>query len=159
VIDPRLAHLRKRTANGDKDAVDQLVELAGERGDFDELRRLADGGSTDAADVLAELTEERGGDAEQIAVRTICRVGRPLRGRRGAARQALLLIDAAGVVIAGNTQIRPSSTPREALRSPSGPGSFDTLTARAPSPDPERGYGSRRPPPAALEPVGPPIAA
>lgn len=59
-----LSDLRARAANGDADAVDQLVELAGEPGDFDELRRLADGGNTDAADVLAELAEERGDDAE-----------------------------------------------------------------------------------------------
>ena len=39
------------------DAVDVLVELASEREDLDELRRLADAGSSDAADVLAELTE------------------------------------------------------------------------------------------------------
>ena len=38
--------------------VDQLVELAAEREDLDELRRLADGGSQDAADVLEELTTE-----------------------------------------------------------------------------------------------------
>ena len=37
---------------------DQLVELAGERGDLEELRRLADHGSQDAAEVLAELEEE-----------------------------------------------------------------------------------------------------
>ena len=54
-----LAGLRARAAGGDRDAVDQLVELAGERGDMDELRRLADGGSTDAADVLVELAAER----------------------------------------------------------------------------------------------------
>ena len=35
--------------------VDQLVELAAEAGDPDELRRLAAAGSSDAADVLAEL--------------------------------------------------------------------------------------------------------
>jgi hypothetical protein len=33
--------------------------LAGERGDLDELRRLADAGNRDAADVLAELAEEQ----------------------------------------------------------------------------------------------------
>jgi hypothetical protein len=56
--DHELSDLRARAAAGDRDAVDQLVELAGERGDLDELRRLADGGSRDAADVLAELTGE-----------------------------------------------------------------------------------------------------
>jgi len=36
-----LDELRMRAANGDQDAIGQLVELAGERGDLDELRRLA----------------------------------------------------------------------------------------------------------------------
>jgi hypothetical protein len=35
------------------------VELAGERNDLDELRRLAAQGSSDAADVLAELAGEQ----------------------------------------------------------------------------------------------------
>ncbi|MET8121952.1 hypothetical protein [Micromonospora sp. NPDC005189] len=56
--DPDLAGLRERAANGDRDAIDQLVELAAERADVGELRRLADGGNRDAADVLAELTEQ-----------------------------------------------------------------------------------------------------
>ena len=43
----------------DLDAVAQLVELAGERGDMDELRRLAAGGNTDAVDLLVELADER----------------------------------------------------------------------------------------------------
>ena len=34
------------------------MQLAGEPGDMDELRRLADGGNTTAADDLAGLTEE-----------------------------------------------------------------------------------------------------
>ena len=51
--------LRARAAGGDQDAVDQLVELAGERGEMGELRRLADAGSRDAVEVLAELEEER----------------------------------------------------------------------------------------------------
>ena len=55
-----LSDLRERAAGGDRDAVDQLVELAGERGDLDELWRLADRGSRDASDVLAELAEEDG---------------------------------------------------------------------------------------------------
>jgi hypothetical protein len=58
MADDELLDLRARAAGGDQDAVDQLVELAGERGDLDELRRLADGGNRDAADVLAELSEE-----------------------------------------------------------------------------------------------------
>ena len=59
MTDRDLLDLRARAATGDRDAVDQLVELAGERGDLDELRRLAAGGSTDAADVLAELAGEQ----------------------------------------------------------------------------------------------------
>jgi hypothetical protein len=58
VTDPELTRLRERAAEGDQDAVDQLVELAGERGDIAELRRLADRGNRDAADVLTELDEE-----------------------------------------------------------------------------------------------------
>ena len=52
-----LSALRERAERGDKDAVDQLIELAGEQGDFDELRRLADQGNTTAAEVLGELEE------------------------------------------------------------------------------------------------------
>ena len=59
MTDQDLASLRARAAGGDHDAVDELVELAGERGDLDELRSLADRGSQDAADVLAELAEEQ----------------------------------------------------------------------------------------------------
>ena len=64
MTDHELLDLRARAANGDRDAVDQLVELAGERGDTDELRRLAEGGSRDAADVLTELADERDDDGE-----------------------------------------------------------------------------------------------
>ena len=46
------------TDAGSKDAVDQLVELAQEHEDFDELRRLAASGNQDAADILAELADE-----------------------------------------------------------------------------------------------------
>jgi hypothetical protein len=60
VTDEDLAMLRLQAAAGDQDAVAQLVELAGERGDLDELRRLAAGGNTDAADILVELAGERG---------------------------------------------------------------------------------------------------
>jgi hypothetical protein len=60
VTDEDLATLRLQAAAGDQDAVAQLVELAGERGDLDELRRLAAGGNTDAADILVELAGERG---------------------------------------------------------------------------------------------------
>jgi len=54
--------LRRLADAGSRDAVDQLVELAGERGDMDELRRLADAGNRDAFDVLAELEEDRSGE-------------------------------------------------------------------------------------------------
>jgi hypothetical protein len=47
MTDPDLSALRARAADGDRNALDQLVELAGERGDMDELRRLADSGSSD----------------------------------------------------------------------------------------------------------------
>ena len=57
--DHDLSDLRARASHGDRDAVDQLVELASERGDVDELRRLANSGSRDAADVLTELAEEQ----------------------------------------------------------------------------------------------------
>ncbi|KAB1948778.1 hypothetical protein F8271_02085 [Micromonospora sp. ALFpr18c] len=55
--DSDLVGMRERAANGDRDAVDQLVELAAERADVGELRRLADSGNRDAADMLADLTE------------------------------------------------------------------------------------------------------
>ena len=55
----RATTLREQAAQGSQDALDQLVELAAERGDLDELRRLADGGSTDALDQLIELAVER----------------------------------------------------------------------------------------------------
>lgn len=54
-----LSDLRERAENGDMDAVDELIELATERGDMDELRRLADRGNADAADELIELATER----------------------------------------------------------------------------------------------------
>ena len=56
--DQELTNLRAREAAGSTDAVDELVELAAERGDLDELRRLAASGSTDAADVLTERSED-----------------------------------------------------------------------------------------------------
>ena len=55
-----LTELRALAAAGDSDAVAQLVELAGERGDLDELRRLAAEGSKDAVDVLVEVAGEQG---------------------------------------------------------------------------------------------------
>jgi len=57
VDEPDVSALRERANSGDKDAVDQLIELAGERGDLDELRRLADQGNKTASEVLAELEE------------------------------------------------------------------------------------------------------
>jgi hypothetical protein len=59
MLDPDLVTLRQQAERGDQDAVDQLVELAGERGDLDELRKLADRGSSDAVDILVELAGER----------------------------------------------------------------------------------------------------
>ena len=52
-----LSVLRERADGGDKDAVDQLIELASEQGDLEELRRLADQGNTTAGEMLAELEE------------------------------------------------------------------------------------------------------
>ena len=54
--DPELAGLRHRTDRGDASAADELVELASERGDLDELRRLVDRGNRTAAEQLTELT-------------------------------------------------------------------------------------------------------
>lgn len=53
-----LCFLRERAERGDMAAADQLIELAGERGDMDELRRLADSGNNTAADQLIELAGE-----------------------------------------------------------------------------------------------------
>jgi hypothetical protein len=55
-----LSVLRERAEGGDEDAVDQLIELAGEQGNLDELRRLADQGNTTASDQLIELAAEQG---------------------------------------------------------------------------------------------------
>jgi hypothetical protein len=52
-----LSVLRERAGSGDKDAVDELIELAGEQGNFDELRRLSDQSNTTAREVLEELEE------------------------------------------------------------------------------------------------------
>jgi hypothetical protein len=60
MADSDLSDLRELAARGDNDAVDQLVELAGERGDMDDLRLLAGNDSRDAADQLVELATERG---------------------------------------------------------------------------------------------------
>jgi hypothetical protein len=53
-----LSVLRERAENGDKTAVDELIELATEQGDMAELGRLADNGNTTAAEQLMELTAE-----------------------------------------------------------------------------------------------------
>ena len=59
-----LFDLRERANNDDYEAVDELIELAtergdfGERGDMDLLRHLADRGNRDAADQLIELATE-----------------------------------------------------------------------------------------------------
>jgi hypothetical protein len=58
--------LRRLAAAGSSDAEDVLVELAAERGDLAEPRRLADGGNSDAEDVLAELAEEWSGQQRRL---------------------------------------------------------------------------------------------
>ncbi len=55
MTEPDLDALRERADAGDADAVDQLIELAGEQGNLDELRRLADQGNSTAAEQLTEL--------------------------------------------------------------------------------------------------------
>jgi hypothetical protein len=64
-----LSVLRERAESGDRDAVDQLIELAGERGDLDELRRFADQGNTTASDQLIEVASEQGnlGELRRLA--------------------------------------------------------------------------------------------
>jgi hypothetical protein len=58
MTDCELTALRRRVADGDRDAVDELIELASEREDLDELRRLADGRNAAAAAQLGELAAE-----------------------------------------------------------------------------------------------------
>ncbi|MEU4218890.1 hypothetical protein [Actinoplanes sp. NPDC026623] len=53
-----MEELRRLADAGSSDAMDELVQLAGERGDTTELRRLADAGNRDAPDVLAEFADE-----------------------------------------------------------------------------------------------------
>ncbi|HEY8883795.1 MAG TPA: hypothetical protein VIO35_00675 [Chloroflexota bacterium] len=55
--EPDPSVLRERAESGDKDAVDQLIELAGEQGNLDELRRLSDQGNATAREVLEEVEE------------------------------------------------------------------------------------------------------
>ncbi len=52
-----MTQLRLLVQWGSKDALDELVQLAGELGDRHELQRLASGGSQDAQDILAEMDE------------------------------------------------------------------------------------------------------
>jgi hypothetical protein len=52
-----LDELRRFADAGSNEAVQALVEIAGERGDIAELRRLAAAGSADAAAVLADLSD------------------------------------------------------------------------------------------------------
>jgi hypothetical protein len=60
-----LSVLQQRAQRGDEDAVDQLIELAGEQGNLEELRRLADQGNTTASDQLIELAAEQGNVADE----------------------------------------------------------------------------------------------
>jgi hypothetical protein len=52
-----LSVLREPAEGGDEDAVDQLIELAAELGNLEELRRLANQGDTTAGEMLPELEE------------------------------------------------------------------------------------------------------
>ena len=65
MTDPELAALRERADNGSAEAADELIELATERGDIDELRRLSDRGNGTATDQLIELAGERG-DGDEL---------------------------------------------------------------------------------------------
>jgi hypothetical protein len=60
-----LPALRDRLEHGDHDAVDELIELATELGDMNELRRLADAGNAEAPDELIQLAAEQG-DLEEL---------------------------------------------------------------------------------------------
>jgi hypothetical protein len=53
-----LSDLPERADNGDEQAVDELIELATESNDMDELRRVDDRGN--ATDQLIELATEQG---------------------------------------------------------------------------------------------------
>ncbi|APB00940.1 hypothetical protein NS506_06911 [Nocardia seriolae] len=54
-----LDELRRLATAGSGDALDELVQLAAERGDKNELRRLAAEGSKDAIDELVQLADEQ----------------------------------------------------------------------------------------------------
>ena len=58
MTDPELSDLRERARQGDTDAADELIEMATERGDLGELRRLSDAGNATATDQLSELRSE-----------------------------------------------------------------------------------------------------
>ena len=53
-----LDELRRLDDTGSNEAVQALVDIAGERADIAELRRLAAAGSADAAAVLADLSDD-----------------------------------------------------------------------------------------------------
>jgi hypothetical protein len=53
-----LDELRRLADAGSNEAVEALVEIAGERADIAELRRLAAAGSADADAVLADLSDD-----------------------------------------------------------------------------------------------------
>src|SRR5690348_8507636 len=65
VVTEDLARLREAAADGDRHAVDQLVEFAEERGDLDELGRLAESGNDDPVGILVVLAGERA-DFEEL---------------------------------------------------------------------------------------------
>jgi hypothetical protein len=68
MTEPDLSAPREQVENGDMDAVDELIELAGEQGNLDQLQRLTEQGNTTTADVLIELAGEQGNAtaAEQL---------------------------------------------------------------------------------------------
>jgi len=53
-----LDELRRLAGAGSSEAVEALVDIAGERADIAELRRLAAAGSADADAVLRDLTDD-----------------------------------------------------------------------------------------------------
>ena len=73
--DAELTALREQAANGDRDATDQLVELAGERRDLRELRRLADAGSRAAVDELVQVAADLAADGDDTELRRLAAAG------------------------------------------------------------------------------------
>ena len=53
-----LDELRRLADAGSNEAVEALVEIAGERADIAELRRQATAGSVTAAEILADLSDD-----------------------------------------------------------------------------------------------------